>query len=171
MLFIIVPIIVFIIAFIYMWVIDGWELGFVSGLLFGTLSVFIVLIASLGFTSESNMEIGQVDKYEIHALVDNASYKGHVSGNVFLISGYVGEELEYRYMYKVDGKGYAFNSIDADDCYLNITSGTPILEVRNWKFKSGFLQRAFGDPDATPEYIFYLPENAEIINEFKVDFE
>lgn len=172
MLFIIIPLVLLGIVFLYSWIWEG-ELGFgfILGLLVGILSTLILFLISLGFTSPSNMEIGQIDSYEIHALVDNASYEGYISGNVFLISGYVDEELEYRYMYNVDGKGYTFGSIDADECYLNTTTDTPTLEVRHWKYKNDFLQWAFGDPGINPDYIFFLPEDAEIINEFAIDFE
>lgn len=171
MLFIIVPAVVFIVAFLYCWIFGGEPgFGIILGFLLACAGIICVLTAGLCFTSESNMQIGQIDTYEIHALVDNASYEGHIAGNVFLISSYVDEELEYRYMYKVDGKGYAFGSIDADQCYLNTTSGTPVLEVRHQEYKNDFLKWAFGDPEASPEYIFFLPEDAEIIDEFKIDF-
>jgi hypothetical protein len=171
MLFIIVPAVAFIIVFLYWWIFEdepGW--GAILGILLACLGTIFVLITSIGFTGESNMQVGQIDTYEIHALVDNASYEGHIAGNVFLISGYVDEELEYRYMYKVDGKGYAFGSIEADQCYLNTTSDTPVLEVRHQEYKNGFLRWAFGDPGVSSEYIFFLPEDAEIIDEFKIDF-
>ena len=171
MLFIIVPAIVFIIMLLYWWIFeDEPGFGFLLGLMGAILGALVVLLSSLFFCGESNMQIGQIDTYEIHALVDNASYEGHIAGNVFLISGYVDEELEYRYMYKIDGKGYAFGSIEADQCYLNTTSDTPVLEVRHQEYKNGFLRWAFGDPGVSPEYIFFLPEDAEIIDEFKIDF-
>ena len=171
MLFIIVPAVVFIVVFLYCWISEGepgW--GTIFGFLLACIGMICVLATSLCFTNESNMQVGQIETYEIHALVDNASYEGYIAGNVFLISSYVDEELEYRYMYKVDGKGYAFGSIDADQCYLNTTSDTPVLEVRHQEYKNGFLRWAFGDPGVSPEYIFFLPEDAEIIDEFKIDF-
>lgn len=172
MLFIIVPAIVFIIMLLYWWIFeDEPGFGFLLGLLGAILGALVILLSSLFFWDESNMQIGQIDTYELHALVDNASYEGHVAGNVFLISGYINEELEYRYMYKIDGKGYAFGSIDADQCYLNTTSDTPVLEVRHWEYKNSFLRWAFGDPGVSSEYIFFLPEDAAIIDEFKIDFE
>lgn len=171
MLFIIVPAVVFIVVFLYCWIFEGeFGPGLGLGSVFACVGLLCTLLASLFFTGETNMQVGQIDTYEIHALVDNASYEGHIAGNVFLISGYVDEELEYRYMYKVDGKGYAFGSIDADQCYLNTTSDTPVLEVRHQEYKNGFLRWAFGDPGVPPEYIFFLPEDAEIIDEFKIDF-
>jgi hypothetical protein len=172
MLFIIIPLILLGIVFLYAWIWEGEPaFGLLLGILVGILGALILLLISLSFASPSHMEIGQIDSYEIHALVDNASYEGYISGNVFLISSHIDEELEYRYMYNVEGKGYAFGSIDADECYLNTTKDTPTLEVRHWKYKNDFLQWAFGDPDINPDYIFFLPEGAEIINEFAIDFE
>lgn len=171
MLFIIVSAVIFIVTFLYCWIFEdapGW--GIILGSLFACIGIVCTLTVGLFFTDESNMQVGQIDTYEIHALVDNASYEGHIAGNVFLISGYVDEELEYRYMYKVDGKGYVFGSIDADQCYLNTTSDTPVLEVRHYEYKNGFLRWAFGDPGVSPEYIFFLPEDAEIVDEFRIDF-
>lgn len=172
MLFIIVPAVAFIIVFLYWWIFeDEPGLGAIVGMILAGFGLLCVLITSMFFTDESNMQVSQIDTYELHALVDNASYEGHVAGNIFLISGYINEELEYRYMYKIDGKGYAFGSIDADQCYLNTTSDTPVLEVRHWEYKNGFLRWAFGDPGVSSEYIFFLPEDAAIIDEFKIDFE
>lgn len=139
---------------------------------FCAILAFLVLYCSV---PDSHLVPGPVQTYELYALADYASYEGHVSGNAFLISGTIDEKLEYRYIYTVDGKGYTVGpAIKADECYINYGFEQPRLEIRTEVLKPGFWKWALGvtDEDAfNTEYIFYLPENAEIIHDFVIDLE
>jgi hypothetical protein len=172
MLFWLVPLIVFV-SFV-VWGFCNSELG--AGLGFGAilaaLSVVLVLLAALLFNCLAPQAITETETYEIHALVDNVEYEGRVSGSVFLVRAYTNEELKYNYMYMVDGKGFAFNSVKAKDCYLNKTSETPYIVINHYDCSSGFINFLFGSHwSCHREYIFYLPQDAEIIDDFTVDLE
>jgi hypothetical protein len=172
MLFWLIPLIVFI-SFIIWGICDG---EFVSGLGYGTIfapiSILLVLLVGLLFTDLAPQAITKTETHEIHALVDNVEYEGRVSGSIFLVRAYTDEELKYNYMYMVDGKGFAFDSVKAKNCYINKTSETPYVVINHYDCSSGFINFLFGSHwSCHEEYIFYLPQDAEIIDDFTVDLE
>ena len=107
---------------------------------------------------------------EIHALVDNARYSDTVSGSVFLIQHRNEENLKYSYMYYAEDKGYGFDEVDASKCYINYTDEAPHV-VRNHMNYRGAIWRWLFPDIYEDEYIFFIPENAEVINDFAIDFE
>lgn len=173
MLFIIVPVIVFFATFLYLWMSDGEPgFGFMFGLLGALASILVVLLLSL-FFSGAPLEVVDTDVYEIHALVDNIQYEGKVSGSVFLVQSRVDEDLKYNYMYMVEGKGYGFKSAKASLCYLNYLENegaTPYVKVVRYDWNE-VLRWLFGAGWGHTEYIFYLPQGAEIIDDFTIDFQ
>ena len=107
---------------------------------------------------------------EIHALADNARYSTTVSGSVFLIQRHTDEKLKYSYMYFAEGKGYGFNEVDAKQSYINYTDETPYVRHDYIDYKSAFCRWLF--PDIyEDDYVFFLPEDAQVINDFQIDFE
>ena len=172
MLFWLVPLIVFI-GFVVWGFCDGEPgAGFGFGAIFAVLSLLLLMLVGLLFTGLAPQAITETETHEIHALVDNVEYEGRVSGSVFLVRAYTEEELKYNYMYMVDGKGFAFDSVKAKDCYLNKTSKTPYVVVNHYDCSSGFINFLFGSHwNCHKEYIFHLPQDAEIIDDFTVDLE
>lgn len=174
MIFLILPFIV-IVSII---AIDFYNWGEIDGdtimrtLLALLISLLVALFIWLGASCVIPGETTTVDTYEIHALTDNIRYSNLVSNSVFLIQSHSDEKLKYSYMYEVDGKGYKFNEVNATNCYINTTNDTPHVDVYNYDYKSGFWQWLFPNIWAsTQEYCFYLPESAEIIDDFVIDFE
>lgn len=135
-------------------------------------SLLIVLLAGLICIGLAPQTITETETCEIHALVDNIEYEEHVSGNVFLIRAYTEEELQYNYMYMVEGKGFAFNSVEAKSCYLNKTSDIPYVVLNHYDCSNEIINFLFGRHwTCYEEYIFYLPQDAEIIDDFAVDLQ
>ena len=176
MLFWIVPLVVFIGLLLYMWISDGepfW--GACFGMLGAFLAMFLVLLSAA--VALCFAPVGEVDSHthEIYALADNMQYEGYVSGNVFLIRGHTSEELRYNYMYMEEGKGFGFKSAPATDSYLNYLedpNDTPSVKIISYDWESPVLRWCFGsDWVKSSEYIFYLPEGANIIDDFTIDFE
>ena len=165
-----VPLIVFISFVIWGFCIHEPIAGLGFGAIFTILSILVVIIFGLFFTCLAPQTITEAETHEIHALVDNVEYEGRVSGSVFLVRAYTDEELKYNYMYMVDGKGFAFNSVKAKDCYLNKTSETPYVVINHYDSGSGLINFLFGSHwNCHREYIFYLPQDAEIIDDFTID--
>ena len=113
--------------------------------------------------------ITEITQDEIYALADNARYSGAVSGSVFLVQSRVNETLKYSYMYLEDGKGYGFKEVPADRCYINYTTEQPYVICNQYDFANGVLRWLFPNIFGR-EYIFYLPENAQVIDDFTIDF-
>ena len=172
MLFWFVPLVIFIVVLVIFWRDGDIGPGIGFGLLLALCGFLVTMLVGLIFTGLAPQAITETETHEIHALVDNVEYEGRVSGSVFLVRAYTKEELQYNYMYMVDGKGFAFNSVDADKCYLNKTNETPYVVVNHYDCGSGLINFLFGEHwNCHREYIFYLPQDAEIIDDFTVDLE
>lgn len=166
-----IPLIIFVAVLVF-FILDGEPVaGIGFGLLLALCGFLLTLCVALPLTCATPKILTETQTHEVHALVDNIQYEGYVSGNVFLTRGYVNEELKYNYMYMVEGKGFTFESIDADQCYLNKTDKTPYVVVNHYDCNK-VISFLFGKHwSCYSEYIFYLPENAEIIDDFSIDFE
>lgn len=176
MLFWIVPLVVFIGGSIIMWILQGeFSCGAAFGAAMALISMIVVLLCAVCMLCAAPVGMVDTQEQEIYALADNMQYEGYVSGNAFLIRGHVSEELRYNYMYMEDGKGFGFKSVPAADCYLNYLedpNGTPTVKIVRYDWKSPVLRWCFGSGWIKDvEYIFYLPEDANIIDDFTVDFE
>lgn len=174
MLFIIVPLIVTI-AIIW-WACTDWSvdlgdviLGILLNLLVTPLILLGIWLGIEGFY-EPNQEIISTETVEIQALADNMKYSSTLTGNIFLIQSTSESELKYYYMYKDPDKGFAFNDAPANSCYLNTTTDTPCVKILKYDYTNWFMKWAFPRPGVV-EYVFYLPEEAEIIDDFTVDFQ
>ena len=110
----------------------------------------------------------KIATHEISAFADNFEFDGRVSGNIYLASGYVDEKLKYGYMYAVEGKGYNYGSIPAEDAYINKTSNNPYVETYDVRYANSIIGWLFPCIDNN-EYIVYLPEDAQITNEYIID--
>ena len=172
MIWLIVPI-----AFFGFWI---WcsiqEESIVGGFLAGLAAALLAAIFCFGTcvvvecASDVEYEIGE--SKEISALVDNARFSHSVSGSVFLIQTRTDSTLKYSYMYYEDGRGYAFDEVNAKSCYINYTDGTPRLDIYHPYFTNGFVKWLLGCPGfAGYDYVFYLPQDAEVIDSFVIDFE
>ena len=141
--------------------------GFFIGAAFGAILALCINIVSVAFP----LSVAQTDRYEVHALADNARYSTAVSGSVFMTRHTTNEKVKYTYLYESD-KGYAFNEVNANSCYINYSdSNTAYVLVNRYDFESGFLRWLIPCFADKVEYIFYLPESAEIIDTYVIDFE
>ena len=157
-------------------VINVMEWGFdIENLLFGFLGALAGLAAALilwcgiCLFPGSAPAVINTSEVEVHALADNARYSSFVSGSVFIVQSRTNETLKYSYMYECEGKGYGFDEVNAKQCYINYTEDTPKVVHQYVDYKSPFFRWLF--PDIyEDEYIFYLPEDAQVINDFNIDF-
>ncbi len=172
MLFWLIPLCVFV-GFVIWGIYNGeFGSGLGCGVILAIASLVLVMTVGLLFACLAPQAITETETHEIHALVDNVEYEGRISGSVFLVRAYTDEELKYSYMYMVDGKGFAFNSVKAKDCYLNKTSETPYVVINHYDCSNELINFLFGAHwNCHREYIFYLPQDAEIIDDFTVDLE
>ncbi len=176
MIFLICVLIAVVAVILYDGINYGWKLldgeTFLKALLFGLLSLAVAVFLWLGIEDCFNPKTETVysETYEISALADNARYSGHVSGSVFLVQSRVNEELKYSYMYETEDKGFGFKEVDAESCYINYSTDTPYVQINHQDYASGFLRwllpNCYGK-----EYIFYIPETAQVIDDYVIDFD
>lgn len=172
MIWLIIPII-----FIGVWILFSIQLeSVIEGLFAGFAAALLAAIFCFGtcvaIECASDVEYKLAESKEISALVDNARFSHTVSGSVFLIQTRTDSTLKYSYMYYEDGRGYAFNEVNAKSCYINYTDGTPRLDIYYPYFTNSFVEWLLGFPIFTGyDYVFYLPQDAEVIDSFVIDFE
>lgn len=143
---------------------DGLIGSFIGLLVAGLL--WVVIAAPL----DNHCAIVDTDEVEIHALVDNARYSSVISGSVFLVQSRSDEELKYSYMYKEEGKGFGFAEVDADHSYINYTKESPRVEILTYDYDSAFLRWLLPNVFCK-EYLFHIPENSQVIDDFTIDFQ
>ena len=172
MIWLIIPI-VFIGAWVWFSIQEGeffW--GFIVGLLSALLATILCFGTCAVVECASDVDYEVTESKEISALVDNARFSHTVSGSVFLIQTRTDSTLKYSYMYYEDGRGYAFDEVNAKSCYINYTDGAPRLDIYQPYFTNGFIQWLVGFPAfSSYDYVFYLPRDAEVIDSFVIDFE
>lgn len=172
MIWLIIPII-FIVTWIWLGIQEEDILGgFLHGLLAALIAIILCFGSCVVIECTSDIEYEIAESKEISALVDNARFSHTVSGSVFLIQTRTDTTLKYSYMYYEDGRGYAFNEVNAKYCYINYTDGTPRLDIYHPYFTNRFVKWLLRSPGfAGNDYVFYLPQDAEVIDSFVIDFE
>lgn len=146
--------------------------GFLAGLLIALIAAIFCFVTCTVVECASDVKYEVAESCEISALVDNARFSHTVSGSVFLIQTRTDSTLKYSYMYYEDGRGYAFDEVNAKSCYINYTDGTPRLDIYHPYFTNGFIEWLLGCPIlASYDYVFYLPQDTEVIDSFVIDFE
>ena len=172
MIWLIIPIV-----FIGVWILSSIQLeSIIESLFVGFVAALLAAIFCFGtcvvVECASDVEYELTESKEISALVDNARFSHTVSGSVFLIQTRTDSTLKYSYMYYEDGRGYAFDEVNAKSCYINYTDGAPRLDIYHPYFTNEFIRWLLGCPAFTGyDYVFYLPQDAEVIDSFVIDFE
>lgn len=165
------------IVFVVVWILVGIQEadiieGFFRGLLAALIAAILCFVTCTVVECASDIKYEVAESKEISALADDARFSHAVSGSAFLIQTRTNSTLKYSYMYYEDGRGYAFNEVNAKSCYINYTDGTPRLDIYHPYFTNGFVKWLLGYPGFTGyDYVFYLPQDAEVIDSFIIDFE
>lgn len=176
MIFLICVLIAVVAVILYDGINYGWKGGldgetFLKAFLFSLLSLVVAGILWLGIECfYPKVETVYSETYEISALADNTRYSGYVSGSVFLVQSRVNEKLKYSYMYETKNKGFGFKEVDAESCYINYSTNTPCVRINHRDYASGFLRWLLPNLNGN-EYIFYIPETAQVIDDYIIDFD
>lgn len=141
------------IGFAFMWVI---VVVFATFLLLALSSKIASSCAEAEYKLESDTKIV--------ALKDNQN----ISGNFYIMGGYVDEDLYYYYAVETQF-GYKTEKVKASNAYIKYTDDEPHIEKYTGDFaKSGMY--FWGIPMYDDRYVIYCPEGA-VTNEFEVDLE
>ena len=130
----------------------GFMIGFFAWLIVGMVGLFLPY-----------NEV--VTKQPIYALNDSSE----IEGRKFLFSGYIDEDLVYRYVVDSE-KGKHIKNCDNDNAYIkDIESDNPYVEYHNYEFKYAWFGLFAMDYKSLENYqIFYVPSGT-ITNEYNVD--
>lgn len=128
----------------------------------GTLT--LLLFSSLIATDCAEIDYKVVSDTEIIALKDNQN----VSGNFYIMGGYVNEDFYYYYATETEF-GYKTEKVEADNAYIKYTDGETHIERYVGEFASN-TAKLFGFAPCKDRYIIYCPHGT-VANEFAVDLE
>lgn len=137
----------------------------VAALILSSMITFLVLLIASGIVSDcAEIDYDMVSDNKIVALKDNQN----VSGNFYIMGGYVDEDLYYYYATETQF-GYKTEKVKADNTYIKYTDGETHIEKYEPKFVNDYVY-LFGLPLNLSKYIVYCPENT-IANDFRIDLE
>lgn len=136
----------------------------ISGLTFIFAFIFIVIPASIVALpdSPSDDQVEVVEEIDLIALQDNLTIKG----SIFVLSGYIDEELQYFYLYD-NGYGMQYDNIKVKDCYIKYTDEASRVVKWTLSNKSNMINRLFCTYKTY--YTFYVPEDSMIENTYNID--
>ena len=141
--------------------------GFIGFILAGAVST---MLWSPVWCKEPNCPstyISEEHTQSIRAIKDNLIVTGEMSGNLFIRSGYIDEELHYFYLYEDEEGCFVQDRIPADKTKIKISdTENPCVITRTWKYKSTF----YGDPEIGYDYIIVVPEDS-VTEEINIDLE
>ena len=144
--------------------------GLLGGLMGGIVGLLSILFISAYTTNSCETEIIETEEVEIYALADNPRYSSVMTG-VFIVQSITDEELKYGYMYKIEGKGYGFAEVSAEHSYLNYTNEQPKIIINTYDYSSKILRKlGISLMSNKKEYIFYIPEDSQVIDNYIIDF-
>ena len=143
--------------------------GLLGGLVGALVGIIAILFMSAYATYNCETEIIETEETEIYAIADNPRYSNVMSG-VFIVQSITDEELKYGYMYKIEGKGYGFAEVSAERSYLNYTNEQPKIVINTYNYSNKILRKLGIFLIEEKEYIFYIPEDSQVIDNYIIDF-
>ena len=147
-------------------------LGIIVGGLIGILVALLVLLGIILAACGAEYEIVEdpVAQYEIYSLKDNYGVDGYIGR----WHGSIDSDLEYAYIYEVEGKGLTVGHIPADKTYINFSEDATSVTIYAYteRPKSKFLQWIFSESTDPAEYRIVAPKGSIVLaDEYIVDLE
>lgn len=144
----------------------------IAGGLTGAAVALLVFLGidSAACTAEYEIVENPVAQYEVYSLKDNYGVDGYI-GRWY---GSIDSELEYAYIYEVEGKGLTVGHIPAVKTYITFSESATSVTIYAYaaRPKSKFLQWFFGESTNPAEYHIVAPKGSIVIaDEYIVDLE
>ena len=128
-------------------------------------------VGGIALCCDANIEQTNETRTELIALRDNFG----MNGTYYLHRAYIDEELQYSYLYNVEGKGICSGRVEADETYVNyITEGErPYLVKHEYEFANPIINFISGDLlGHFTDYSLYIPEESITVeNQYEIDLE
>ena len=148
-----------------------WDLvgsSILLGVVVAVVAALIMVIISVVACENGNYEVIATKEVELVALQDNMQVERSGRRRHYVYR----EELNYTYLYRVNGKGITSGSIPADSTYINFTeSETPKLIINTENVSNPILKFfTFSGMTETTTYSLYIPEDSIVVmNEYQID--
>ena len=147
-------------------------LSIIVGALIGTLVALLVFLGIVLAACGAEQEIVEVPiaQYEVYSLKDNYGVEGYIGR----WHGSIDSDLEYAFIYEVEGKGLTVGHIPADKTYINFSEDATSVTIYVYteRPKSKFLQWFFGESTSPAEYHIVAPKDSIVItDEYIIDLE
>lgn len=166
MLFIIIPLIVFIGFWLYLGIAeDMWGSGFAIAFYVATLAFLITMFFGVVVVETADCDWVEISTTEVAAFSDSVGIKGRT----YLGRGYVEDTLSYFYVLDTPC-GMTVKQVTAEQCYIKYTDKAPYVVAYEARTKNGFIRWAFGN-SGKKSYTFYLPEGSVITDYYNIDLE
>lgn len=130
-----------------------------------------IMVGGIASCCDAKIEQTNETRTELIALQDNFG----TNGIYYLHRAYIDEELQYSYLYNVEGKGICSGRVEADETYVNyIAEGErPYLVKHEYNFANPIIRFISGDFFGPfVDYSLYIPEGSITVeNQYEIDLE
>ena len=131
----------------------------------GGLCIIGILVSNVIAKECAEISYDITSDTKIVTLKDNQN----VSGNYYLFSGRIDEDLYYHYATETEF-GYKTEKLKASNVYIKYTKDEPHIEKLEPKFTNDIVTFFARNPITPDRYIIYCPEGT-ITSEFNIDLE
>lgn len=155
-----IPIVVFVVLLVITWRevgLDYSDVGLALIIAFVSFLVSFLICVGVCACSPTQTVEAESEAMPIYAMNDNYLRRG---------------ESKYMYLTFEEGKGLTTKEANIEHSYINYTTDTPYVEIHEREVRNPVIRFLFQfDGVFDPEHYFYLPESAEVTDNFIIDLE
>ena len=164
MIFIIAPIIGYIIMLIFLCSIDYWKFHF-SNLFLSLLGAFVgflaAILCSLPICCYAETVVEKTEEQPIYSMYQVKDAEDNILGDIYLEEE---PDDNYKYVTYKEDHGYEIVLSEGGNCSIEKTSDAPYVTIYTRNFKNNVWKWLLGD-NYTYEYIFHLPDPAKNVSD------
>lgn len=164
MIFVIAPIVGYIITFLIFLYADCWEFHF-SNLflsLFGALlGVPLAVLCGLPICCCAETVVEKIEEQPIYIIYQVKDAEDNILGDIYLEEESDGN---YKYVTYIENHGYEIVLSKGGDCFKEKTSEAPYVTIYTRNFKSNIWKWLLGN-NYVYEYVFHLPDPAKNVSD------
>lgn len=165
MIFIIAPIVGYVIMLIYLYFNNYCKLQFSDLFLsfFGALlGFFIALLCGLLVCCFAETVVEKTEEQPIYAIYQIKGAEDNILGDIYLEEE---PDDNYKYITYKEDYGYEIALSEGGNCSIEKTSDAPYVTIYTRNFKSNVWKWLLGEDNYTYEYIFHLPEPTKNVSD------
>ena len=164
MIFVIAPIVGYILTLIMFFAVDDWEFHIVNFFLsiFGAVAGFaFAVICGIPICCCAETVIEKTEEQPIYIMYQVKDAEDNILGDIYLEEESDGN---YKYVAYKENHGYEIALSKGGDCFVERTSDAPYVIIHTRNFKNNIWKWLLGN-NYIYEYIFHLPDPAQNISD------